>query len=764
MTPEEIRLLQEENRLLKEGKALQQESYDISVRVVESLKEVLGIRTRQTSFDQNLLSTNKKITDAILNQKTGLSSVKDITKQIQKNKELILKVDLQNKAILSSLTKEERNKLKVAEDSLQNLEKLAAKEAKMLESAAEGRKISASKLAKLQDQIAAEETILNTNVESLSTQARQLLYSQANTKELQKQQQIREKELSIQEQIEESLGVAGKITEFLGKIPGLGGAAKQALAKVTETLNKARENGEALPTRLETLKMLGKELFTTLKKSLTDPLVAGAAIAGLLAKKVGELNKQLVETGRALGYAKTEMTGLTVELNGAAISSGEFLATNVDLLKTLQQTTEQLGVQGDLLGSKNIVGATVLRDQLGLSAEEAINLAANSSIAGQNVQTIADQTYRSVNAFNAQNKTALNARNILQETAKVSKDIGARFAFNTVELAKATIQAKNLGLTLGEVSGIADSLLEFESSITAELEAELLTGKDLTLEKARQLALNNDLAGLAKELEAQNITTLEYSTMNRLQQEATAKAVGMTADQLGKTLYQQELNNLSAEQFKAIYGEQNYEAAKQVSIQERLEKAITKVADSLTPVLELFASLASNAGLLYTAIGLIATVSLAKTIGSLVTMGLTLAASATAAGALGSAITFGLAGAVIGAAIIGIGAAIASATKTAENAQPVQDGLTGPGRGPFTITDRFGATAVTDTGDGIAVSPNIRRTSTESITSPMDITPMISELKAVKDVLGKILTKEGTVRIGTTAAGTAFAVGTSKLQ
>ena len=145
-------------------------------------------------------------------------------------------------------------------------------------------------------------------------------------------------------------------------------------------------------------------------------------------------------------------------------------------------------------------------------------------------------------------------------------------------------------------------------------------------------------------------------------------------------------------------------------------------------------------------------------------MGLTLAASATAAGALGSAITFGLAGAVIGAAIIGIGAAIASATRTAENAQPVQDGLTGPGRGPFTITDRFGATAVTDTGDGIAVSPNIRRTSTESTTSPMDITPMISELKAVKDVLGKILTKEGTVRIGTTAAGTAFAVGTSKLQ
>jgi len=763
-TPEEIRLLQEENRLLRERDNLQRENYDISVQVVESLKEVLGIRTRQSTFDQGILNTNKKIAEAILNQKTGLSSVKDITKQIEKNKALILKADLQNRSLLSTLSKEERTRLKTTEKSLQTVEKLAAKEAKMLESAAEGKRISASKLSRVQNELAAAEDVLRTNVDLLSTQARQLLYSKKNTEQLKKQQEYREKELGIQKELDESLGAAGKLAEFIGRIPGVGNAAKEALAKVTETLQKARENGQGTFKQLDTLRMLGGELFTSLKKGLTDPLVLGVAVAGTLVKKIFDLNKQLVDTGRALGYVKTEMTGLTVELNSAAALSGEFLATNVDLLKTVQQTTEQLGLQGDILGAKNIVGATVLRDQLGLSAEEAINLAANSAIAGKNVQTIAENVYSTVNAFNRQNRTAITARGILQETAKVSKDIGARFAFNTEELAQAVIEAKNLGLNLSEVGNIADSLLQFESSITAELEAELLTGKDLTLEKARQLALNNDLAGLAKELEAQNVTALEYSQMNRLQQEATAKAVGMTAEQLGKTLYQQQLNNLSAEQFKAIYGEQNYEAAKQVSIQERLEKAITKVADSLTPVLELFASLASNAALLYTTIGLIGAISLAKTIGSLVTMGLALAANATSASVLGAALTFGLAGAVIAAAIIGIGAAIASATSTAKNAQTVQDGVTGPGKGPFKITDKFGATAITDSRDGIAVSPNIRRNTRETAAAALDITPMISELKEVKDVLGKILSKEGTVSIDSTKAGTAFAMGTSKLQ
>lgn len=760
-TPEEIRLLQEENRILRERENLQRANYDISVQVVESLKEVLGIRTRQSTFDQSILNTNKKIAETILNQKTGLSSVKDITKQIEKNKALILKADLQNRSLLSTLSKEERTRLKTTEKSLETVEKLAAKEAKMLESAAEGKKISASKLSRVQNELAAAEGVLRTNVDSLTTQARQLLYSKKNTEQLKKQQVLREKELSIQKDLDERLGVAGQLTEAIGRIPGFGNAAKQALDKVTKTLQEAKENGEDIPDRLGTLKMLGSELGASLKKGLTDPLVVGVAVLGTLVKKMFDLNKQVVETGRALGYSQLQMTALTMELNAAAVSSGEFLATNVDLLKTVQQTTEQLGIQGDILGSKNIVGATVLRDQLGLSAEEAINLAANSSIAGQNVQTIADQVYRSVNAFNLQNRTAIEARGILQETAKVSKDLGARFAFNTTEIAKAVTEAKNLGLTLSEVSSVADNLLQFESSITAELEAELLTGKDLTLERARQLALNNDLAGLAKELEAQNISALEYSQMNRLQQEATAKAVGMTADQLGKTLYQQQLNNLSAEQFKAIYGEQNYEAAKQVSIQERLEKAITKVADALTPVLELFASLASNAGLLYGSIALIGAVSLAKTIGSLAIMASTLASSAVGAAGLASALTFGVAAVAIVGAIAAIVSALSSANSSA---QTVQDGVTGPGKGPFTITDKFGATAVTHAKDGIAVSPNIRRTTKENTTATLDIAPMISELREVKGVLSKILSKEGTVQIDSTKAGTAFAMGTSKLQ
>jgi hypothetical protein len=97
-----------------------------------------------------------------------------------------------------------------------------------------------------------------------------------------------------------------------------------------------------------------------------------------------------------------------------------------------------------------------------------------------------------------------------------------------------------MGGDLGKVADIADQLLNFESSIENELSAELLLGKDINLEKARQAALNNDLATVAEEITKQAGSAAEFSQMNRIQQEAMAKAVGMTADQLADTLVEQE--------------------------------------------------------------------------------------------------------------------------------------------------------------------------------------------------------------------------------
>ena len=67
-----------------------------------------------------------------------------------------------------------------------------------------------------------------------------------------------------------------------------------------------------------------------------------------------------------------------------------------------------------------------------------------------------------------------------------------------------------------------------------------------------------------------------------------------------------------------------------------------------------------------------------------------------------------------------------------------------------------------DPNDTVIAGTNLGQTAGRQ--SGISADGIIQELKNVTGVLNKINQKEGTVRIGTTAAGTAFAVGTSKLQ
>ena len=66
---------------------------DLQFSFVESLKEVLGIKSRTTEAEKASLNISKQILTAVQNQNKELSDQKTISKQISKNK------DLQNKVI-----------------------------------------------------------------------------------------------------------------------------------------------------------------------------------------------------------------------------------------------------------------------------------------------------------------------------------------------------------------------------------------------------------------------------------------------------------------------------------------------------------------------------------------------------------------------------------------------------------------------------------------------------------------------------------------
>ena len=84
------------------------------------------------------------------------------------------------------------------------------------------------------------------------------------------------------------------------------------------------------------------------------------------------------------------------------------------------------------------------------------------------------------------------------------------------------------------VLSVADNLLEFETSLTKQFEAQVLTGKNLNLERARQLSLEGDIAGLTQEIQRTVGSLGEIQSMNVIERRAIAEAIGLSADDLLK--------------------------------------------------------------------------------------------------------------------------------------------------------------------------------------------------------------------------------------
>ena len=141
----------------------------------------------------------------------------------------------------------------------------------------------------------------------------------------------------------------------------------------------------------------------------------------------------------------------------------------------------------------------------------------------------------------------VSVNDVMNDMNAVAGDTAAYFQGNPDALAAAAIQARRMGLELSTLTGMADNLLNIESSMEAEMEASMLLGRQINMDKARELALMGDIEGATKEVLKQVGGIEEYNKLLPHQQQALAKAAGMTVDELGSALKAEEEMNLLKE-------------------------------------------------------------------------------------------------------------------------------------------------------------------------------------------------------------------------
>jgi hypothetical protein len=472
------------------------------------------------------------------------------------------------------------------------------------------------------------------------------------------------------------------------------------------------------------------------------PVIAKAlgplALLSEIASSFIKVDKITGNIAKNLGISYQTSLGVTRQFNKIALSSNSLFITTENLAESFVSINKALGTNSSI-NNEILQTQTELVKQAGFSNEAATQLSILSLATGESAKELTTEFLGQVTLLNTQNNLAINEKQLLESIATISKGTLATFSDQTGELARAAFEARRLGLTLAQIEGIADGLLDIESSIAAEFEAEVISGRQLFLERARFFALNNDLAGVARELAAQDITRVSFAKANRLEQQSIAKALGLSRDELGQMLIEQEAltklqgveGNTAQERFNRLVKEVGLAEARKrigddtltnqlasVSAQERFTAAVDKLREALIIPAEILAGMVNNSAVLYTTmagIGVIMATSIIQSLAKMGVMFASLIAKETTllgiktgqAAAQMTTLAAATAGLGVVAALAAAGAGIAYLYNKVNEAKKVEDGIAPSSKGPFTITDKFGAMAVTSPGDSLFASPNI---------------------------------------------------------
>jgi hypothetical protein len=579
-----------------------------------------------------------------------------------------------------------------------------------------GNKITAAQ----QKQIAKAETtrlvtlrkISQAEQEGIVLSAEQLVALEGNFKKQNKITGAIEERAKAQEK---SLGAVGKISgAFTGLLDKLGMGELNKFFNLDKANAESKKFLEGTGKNANAFKKIGVVSGNIVKNLDLASFGAGALfkLAGALFDQFKKADQSTTDIARGLSMSTSEAKEFKKEMME---TSGGITSLNVSLKeqkKTVMALNKELGGTAIAFNKDILAGAADTLNRLHLSEEAVGNMAKQAMVTGKSFKALEKSQAKGVLDAEREFGIRLKLSDVLDESNKITGL--ARVNAMGIEggLSKAVATAKSLGIEMAAVAGSAGQLLDFESSITKELEAEMLIGRDLNLEKARAAALAGDQEALAKALVEEAGSLEELQSMNVIQQQALAGALGMSADQLadslvtGEALSTQAQADLDRDTQKALNNE------KMLSLQEKQTLAMTKFSETVQM------------------------------------LGPLLLVAAAAAAAIAIAMSFGTATPLVVGGILATAAAVGTISS-------IEDGVAPPGSGPFTIQDKFGATTITAAGDGLAVSPNINTTGGAGGNANMGETNML---------LKQILSKEGTVKMDSTDVGTAFSVGSRQIQ
>jgi hypothetical protein len=390
-----------------------------------------------------------------------------------------------------------------------------------------------------------------------------------------KLQELVTKRLQDEERINKQLGISGKIVDGIVGTLGKLGISSTFFENLKEDMRETAKTGSKWNVLMTGMKGVVSGIGEALKDPVTQ-LTILLKIANFFFKAALNANAQAVELGKQLGYGTQRADAFREKMVAIESSSKNLNVTTANLTQAFGELVKATGFAYEFTADQ-LETQIKLTKQVGLQADEAAQVQRYSALSGKS----SEETYRSfvrgLATARNQLKVGIDFRSTLAEAVKVSGQLAANLGYNPERIARAVVTMKALGTTLEDTKSQAESLLNFESSIENELKAELLTGQALNLERARALALQGDMAGVANELANQGMTAAKFSKMNVLAQNAYAQSLGTTSDKLSEQLRKREEAIKSGKSLQQISEEEAAQALERQNVQDKFNAAVEKL-------------------------------------------------------------------------------------------------------------------------------------------------------------------------------------------
>lgn len=304
--------------------------------------------------------------------------------------------------------------------------------------------------------------------------------------------------------------------------------------------NLTKEKADALKGSFGNIVPVVEEIFGLLKLIGTNPLALILSLLVLTVKRFIELDSAAEELSKTTGLLQSQTDDLKKNIESLSKEYAKFGVSATDVVKAQSALLES--TNGNQFAVAETTKSVVLMsNRLGIAEEDSAQMLQTfQGMSGVSSQTATALAYQTAELAK---QSGLAPRKIFQDISKSSEATLKYMRGNTTQLIKASIEARKFGTSLSAVAGAADSLLDFETSINKEAELSALLGKNVNLQKMRQLAYDSDLGGLAKEQSNFLREQGGFLGKNVFQQKAMAEAMGVTLEEANKISQQNAIQD-----------------------------------------------------------------------------------------------------------------------------------------------------------------------------------------------------------------------------